>query len=102
MYCPICGRLFNPSDWYYDYKSGIWECPCGTIIKEVWNREKREYETRIINFKKIKKEIDKIIDELEESCHYDAEDPESALEPDWDGAKKKLYSLFKRIIKEEE
>ncbi len=55
-----------------------------------------------MKWKEIKEEIDKIIDELEDNSHHDIEDPESALSPDWDGAKKKLYSLFKRIIKEGE
>ena len=53
-----------------------------------------------MKWEEIKEEIDKIIDELEDSSHYDVEDPESALSADWDGAKKKLYSLVKRIIKE--
>ena len=53
-----------------------------------------------MKWKEIKEEIDKIIDELEDSSHYDVEDPESTLSPNWDEAKKKLYNLFKMIIEE--
>ena len=48
MFCPNCGKELKPADWYYDRK-GEWECTCGTIIKEEWDFEKKQWKRKVIH-----------------------------------------------------
>jgi len=47
MFCPNCGKELRPADWYYNYKEGIWKCPCGVVIEENWNFKENRWEIKL-------------------------------------------------------
>jgi len=51
MFCPNCGKELKPADWYYDRKKGEWKCPCGAVIKEEWDFEKKRWRIELYSEK---------------------------------------------------
>jgi len=47
MFCPNCGRELKPADWYYNREKGVWECPCGVVIKEEWDFKKKRWKMEL-------------------------------------------------------